>query len=418
MIYLFSSGSRELYRRDVLDACRYPEGHLMRLRYSENYVPDPVKRAPSLYLGERGLLIFADTPKQNSATTNSEGTSGSAAKASADFVFYPIRDIRVVDIHVIANLLFVDVELGRFVDYGPETDHTKEQEWNRGIRSLPNRPCPRGYPNEGHFFYVLDGAGIVYPTDEKLPQLAWRSVIERVNRSSLQNCVIFRILGFYRVGNWTDRIKAWAGRLGVKLAKSIYKDHGWREKFAEALASLDRVAESPISPSVKGADCIYEFKMGELVLLKLLFYRTKSVPELPETKTLTLCWDTKAFTSASSSDIHVRYRYNEDRILLACNRITEPTLSTVSLTQQTGNGLHELWSPQPTFVVRIRPPLLFLVLTLLLFALGLLFLNLTPQDFEPTPLNQVAWLSKFCKLIGMLLVICASWRYLRKFPLK
>ncbi len=55
--------------------------------------------------------------------------------------------------------------------------------------------------------------------------------------------------------------------------------------------------------------------------------------------------------------------------------ITEPTLSTVSLIQQNGNSAHELWSPQPTFVVRVRPPKMFLLLSLLLFGLGLLFLE-------------------------------------------
>jgi hypothetical protein len=64
MVYLFSSTSRELYKRNVLDACCYPESHVLRFRYSEHNIQPSVKSSPNLLLQENGLVIFADPPTE------------------------------------------------------------------------------------------------------------------------------------------------------------------------------------------------------------------------------------------------------------------------------------------------------------------------------------------------------------------
>jgi hypothetical protein len=432
MIYLFSSSSRGLYVQDVLDACCYPEEHVMRLRYSESYVSDAVKRSPALMLGETGLFVFADLDSSSAADATAVETEPKGL--SKDFRFFPIREIQIVDVRLIADALLVDVKLGRFLNYGPETEVGKENEWNKEIKALPERPCPPGSPDEGYFFYLHAGPPINYSTKEKRDQLSWRSVIERINHSSLREAVTFRIIGFYRVGRWRDRIKAFLGQQAARLAKSIYEDNGWREKAAEFLASFGRVAEAKISPVVKGADCMYRFGMGELILLKLLFYRSRSAPMVGGT--LTVRADKQAFTSTSKDQIRVQFRYNEERVFLLCNRITDPVLSSVGILQEETDQKRPP-TPQPLFTIRVNPSRVFLGLTLVSFGVGLLFLNLTPQDatsglntaisflsahsglnWAAMILTKLSWLANFPRVIGTMLVIYASWRYLRKFPLK
>lgn len=112
-----------------------------------------------------------------------------------------------------------------------------------------------------------------------------------------------------------------------------------------------------------------------------------------------------------------RYRYNEQRILLGCSRVTDPTLSTLRLVQKVAND-GETWSPQPAFIIRIKPSRLLLFFVAVLFGMGLILLNLGPADLQVVGLRHADLIYKICKVIGLLLIIIASYRYLRKFPLK
>ena len=116
MVYLFSSNYRPLYAKDVLDGCCYPEGHVMRLRYSEAYVPEAVRRAPALMLRERGLLIFADMETFQTDTSGEPATKDPKRPLPpVDFRFYPIREIDIVEVRLVCDILLVDVKLGKFV---------------------------------------------------------------------------------------------------------------------------------------------------------------------------------------------------------------------------------------------------------------------------------------------------------------
>jgi hypothetical protein len=400
MIYLFSSNARGLYVRDVLDACCYPEGHVMRLRYSEAYFSEAVKHSPATAVGKKGLVVFADIESPNIIGSEQVVAPKTVSNTSAtDFRFYPIREIEIVGACLIADVLLVDVRLGSFVNYGTETDFSRESEWNNEIKALPQRPHPPESKIAGYFFYLHDGPGIQYSTTESREQLAWRSVIERINRSSLRDAITFRVIGFYRVGRF--------------------------------LASFGRTTELKISPTVTGRDCVYSFRMGELILLRLLFYRTRSAPEVRGS--LIVRADKQAFTSTSKDQIDVQFRYNEERILLLCNRITDPVLSCLSILEKQ-DELHSPPASHPLFTIRVSPPTGFLFITAVLFAFGLLFLNLTAQDTATLRTTLASFFAAYhvfgwagdaavklltqTRWVGTLLVMLASWRYIRKFPLK
>src|SRR5277367_6101980 len=101
MLYLFSSTSRELYKRNVLDGCCYPEGHVLRFRYSDKFVQDLVKENPNRLLREKGLMIFADSQAKNQQIAGSGPTGPSdSTVGSSEFRFYPIREVTIQNIHL------------------------------------------------------------------------------------------------------------------------------------------------------------------------------------------------------------------------------------------------------------------------------------------------------------------------------
>jgi hypothetical protein len=418
MIFVFSSASKDLYKQDVLDTCCYPERHVMRFRYSERLVPEQIRCAPALLVGEKGLITFASL---GNISTHPAGGSGTSARP-ADFVFLPIRECSVVDARMEAGILVLDLSLGLFVNYGEASAVTASGQWDAAIKSHRDRPRPSANPTEG--FFVYQDHGIQYAVSPRNDDRAWKSVIERINRSELANCVTFRVVGFYRLGVMSAAARAVAARMCLWLAKRVWGLGQWRQGLARVLSSFPRSAESRVLPSITGADCIYRFPMGDTILLKLFFYHAEE--QAAPTRLLRLIIDPRAAT-ASRSEFYLRSRYDEARVLLSCARVTDPTYSALSMVQGASNTTDaqtQVWAPQPTFITLVKAPFLFLPTTVALFALGLLLLNLTAADLQPLAAaapQAAQWMvpiSKFPRIVGTLLVISASWRYLRKFPLK
>jgi hypothetical protein len=373
MIYIFSSAYYELFKQNVLNASCYPDGQVMRLRYDAKYVHQSIRNQPSSINGKVALLVFAEGAIENTATKDSSG------EPLRDYRFFPIRACRISAADKKADIFILDVKLDGFLDYqdGPQA---RDSIWDDHIKKSPDRPWPKHFqksdPAEG--FYVFYGDDLPSVSDERGVEVAWRSLVERLNGSELRDCITFRVLGFYR-------------GLGSK--------------------------ERPILPEVTGADAIYRFRSAETVVLKILLYGDAN--RKGGTKTLKLEFDSKAFTSASVPAVLVNSHYNEERILLPCARTTDPVITSVGLIQadpKTG-----VWSPQPTFLVEVAPRSSYLFFVVVLFALSFLLINLGKFSDLWTTIN---WrdvgsvLDHLAKPVGGVLFLVASWLYLRKFPLK
>jgi hypothetical protein len=374
MIYIFSSAYYELFKQNVLNASCYPDGQVMRLRYDAKYVHQSIRNQPSLINGKGALLVFAEGAIENSAAKDTAG------KPLRDYRFFPIRRCTISAADKKADIFILDVKLNGFLDYqdGPQA---RDSIWDEHIKKSPDRPWPKNLrqsdPAEG--FYVFSGDDLPSVSDERGVEVAWRSLVERLNSSELRDCITFRVLGFYRFG------------LGSK--------------------------ERSILPEVTGADAIYRFRSAETVVLKILLYGDAN--RKGATKTLKLEFDPKAFTSASVPALLVNSHYDEERILLPCARTTDPVITSVGLIQadpKTG-----VWSPQPTFVVEVAPRGSYLFLVVVLFALSFLLINLGKFSDLWTTINwrdAGSVLDHLAKPIGGVLFLVASWLYLRKFPLK
>ena len=256
------------------------------------------------------------------------------------------------------------------------------------IKSHTNRPYPKGLRDvEGRYVYRASSLTTTSGSGEAEPEMAWRSVVDRLNQSELHECVTYHVRGFYRSPRWP---------------LSIF----WPERR--------------VSPTVKGPDAVYRFHTGETILVKVLLYGQAN--SSASGKAIKIDFDTKSFTSASVTKIPIHSRYNEERVLLPCVRGTEKVISALSLVP-TGDET-TIWAPHPSFVVSISPPGGYLLGVAALFALAFFVANtsaLTDYRFlwdGSLKTDLIGSLNKLTKPIGSLLFLAGTWFYLRKFPLK
>ena len=422
MVYLFSSTSRELYKRNVLDACCYPEGHVLRFRYSEHNIQPSVKSSPNLLLRENGLVVFADVPTEHEGSGPSKDSSSAG---QSEFHFYPIREVRIVRVRWTAGLLFVDAKLGRFVNY--ESCIRNEDGWNDAIKQLLDHPRPGPAGATTFFIYWSPSDAFAYSTLEHQPQRAWRSVIDRINESSLRESITYRVSGFYYVQGARARAKDWVRNRRAALARAVQSSDRFQNWLGNLLTPESESAAKVIKPIYADGNCIYRFKTGRSVILRVLFYR-KTEKTFSDT-ILKLVWDRQIFSSASKDELRIQSRYDQEEIFLTCSRLSERTLSTLRIVQA-GNSDDKAWASQPSFVVQVAPPTGYVFLVCIVFGLGLLLLNTSSADlnaylgpYRATLTSHLSpsivfWAVRFVKPLGTLFWIGATWLFLRKFPLK
>jgi hypothetical protein len=288
---------------------------------------------------------------------------------ASDFEFIPLRHGVIVESGFEAGFLFVDVKLGNFVDYdavGTNLRHT----WNACIQEYTNHPKPKGGPSEG--FYIYREAPLRMSLIARSQDSAWLSVVRQLSTTPLADCVTYRVLGFYKTTGWTHDI-ARACSHGLSLINFWHFDF-----ITRVVRRLKEFEERPIRPRSRGSDCWYELPMGGSVILRLIFYRDSDPPK--PTRKLLLEFDKTAFTSSSERTFSVENRYDNIRAMLSCARISDPTYTTLSIVQSTVVADVEVWAAEPSFTVLIGPPAGFLLLTVLVFGVGLFLLNMTAAD--------------------------------------
>jgi hypothetical protein len=383
MMFIFSSTHYELFKQNILNACCYPAGHLMRVRYEEKYVPTCLGAKPQNSLvGKTGVFVYAEGAEKNKEPGD---------HPNLDYRFYPIRRCKIKHAQNVAGIIMLDLELLDFVDYGE--DNSLEDDWDASIKRHKNRPflkAPGNATSVSTGFYVYGSDDLPGLDISRTDEQAWRSVIDRVNRTELASCVTYRVTGFFRMNDW----------LGI-----------WRLK-----------PESRITPSLARPDPIYPFRTGETILMKLFFYGQANKDA--KDKVLKLKFDTKTFTSASKENLPIDGRYNEERILLPTVRGTDSVMSALSITQGDAGNTDGIWAPQPSFVISVRPPWFLVAGIVVSFTIAFLLASVSKfEDLSflrciPGSAFLTTCLNPFPRVFGAFFFLCASWQYLRKFPLK
>src|SRR5262245_39149561 len=135
MFYLFSSDSEKRYKRNVLDILCYPETQIFRFRYHVNHVGPSIQRLASdpksdskleKEWGRKAVTVYAETTEQ---------------VPNRKFRFYPTREVEILRVQVIGNVYYVDVKLGRFIDYA-NCEGDCLQLFGNSISQLSSYPLP------------------------------------------------------------------------------------------------------------------------------------------------------------------------------------------------------------------------------------------------------------------------------------
>src|SRR6266496_3648154 len=131
MFYLFSSDSTPRYKTDILDVLCYPQGHIFRFRYQDQYISDELKQlvsAPRLPRNKSGIIVYAEH--------ETKGTY-------REFCFYPVRQVTIERIFVKGSVYYVDFRLGAFLDYGRgKNAKQKKLEYQGKLNALGFHPLP------------------------------------------------------------------------------------------------------------------------------------------------------------------------------------------------------------------------------------------------------------------------------------
>lgn len=138
-MFIFSSTHYDLFKQNILNACCYPEGQLMRVRYEENYVPAHLRGQPKVsFVGKNGVFVYAEGAEKNKESGNNQ---------DLDYRFFPIRRCKIRQAQNVAGIVILDLELQQFLDYGD--DNTREKLWDSVIKQNQNRPHLRNPVSDG-----------------------------------------------------------------------------------------------------------------------------------------------------------------------------------------------------------------------------------------------------------------------------
>jgi hypothetical protein len=324
MFYLFSSDYEPRFKRNVLDVLCYPENHIFRFRYHIYHVPPEIQKwstggelpAKLKEVGTKGLSIYAETAGEIPNKT---------------FHFYPLREVEIIRIQVLGNIYYIDMRLGRFINYfseGQDKAHAQLKKLQDAIKQTSFYPLPQltkkpdseekqgltwrkdgqlgpydgapGFTNQGYFFLNMPsaGCGIKYALGQSGNPRAWESVVEILSAApSMQSSLFYLVEGFYRK----------------------------RKKYLNLFGAYE---ESLIEPKDDDWDTRYPLKMGTSVILKLLFFRSSKAPRISD-QSLEVKTDGDAFAGFSQKQIPILSRYNEERILIACKRVFDSIFAPI-----------------------------------------------------------------------------------------
>jgi hypothetical protein len=364
MFYLFSSDSTPRYKTDILDVLCYPERHIFRFRYQDQYVSDEVKQLVGKKKppkNESGIIIYAEVQSKG---------------PYREFDFYPIRQVTIERVFVKGSIYYVDFRLGAFVDYGRGAQAEKSKsEYQTNLNALKLHPLPLLQEDETHkwgkvwdiasktitdyddksaekqlthgyylSYEVKSSLGEVLGTDP----IVWESVVNTLSRSpSMKSSLFFLISGFYRV-----RRRWRVGKHRETLIESF--DDGWNTK--------------------------YPFPMGKRVVLKLLFYRPEDSPNIYPQR-LAVNVDKDVLAGISQQEILVQSHYNEERVELAFKRVFDSVLSALSIEYKPDEnaGSQKVLTPHPFFVINVTVPKRILIFIMLGLLLAPFLLTLSPD---------------------------------------
>lgn len=128
-IYLFTTSTVSLYKRDLLNVCCFPDGWRIEFGYKKGYVPEKLRSNPKEALvGHPSVIIFCEPLDE----------------AGVYYRYHPVRKARILDTRRdLDESLTLTLELGEAFNYFADEHVHRIDAFQKFIDESPDRPRTR-----------------------------------------------------------------------------------------------------------------------------------------------------------------------------------------------------------------------------------------------------------------------------------
>jgi len=379
LFYTSAEDNRPTYRRGILDALCYPEGHILQYSYRlRNIHPDlRPRQAGTVGAPLSGVIVFVDVEY---ITSDKPTVPPSFARVT----YFPLRRVSIAGFPSLkAGQQLAERErtsyflrLGEFVEYNATEN---ESQWNAKIAAFdPVRFFQGKIPQ----YFVVPGKDVLSSSSNA--QTAWEDVVTTLAKSARLNRATFLRIG-----------------------------------------SLQEVGRNEnILPRAFAEERVYEVRPGRIYRLNFSLFESGTQPgSRPET--------VARIRSSSSGFLQVDQSYqsavsgiSERSALIACKRTTEETISVLSI--EVGDSKEAIVNaPNPNLLVRLSLPNYILKAFVILIFLGGFLVSLDDKVVSEMSLLFGDFVTKYpefwtlcCKLAGAACLAVAGWLTFRELPSK
>src|SRR5271157_3424303 len=177
LVFLFSSvpPDRPNYKRGVLNALCYPDGHILEVSYKSSYLDPRLANNLEGLVNKRAVFVFIDY----------KGT---------DHNFVPVRYATILSCgpresskEILGRTrIYIRIELNQLI---PQND-----QWDAFIKKIPNRPKV-WHEGTKDYYFVLQHAGPAHVSSELSQADIWNDLVERVSAADVLNDCTFLATG-------------------------------------------------------------------------------------------------------------------------------------------------------------------------------------------------------------------------------
>jgi hypothetical protein len=378
LFYTTAEDNRPTYRRGILDALCYPQGHLLEYSYRIRNINPNLRKSGKDAAGAsaRGAIVFVDSE-------HGAWEKGPERKDFGRVIYFPLRYVKIVkappwksselDGGERVNYL---LELEEFVDYDGSVNGSQ---WNEKLVAFDSLRAFRGGIPE---YFVVPALDIL--TTSKNPRTGWENAVTAVSKSSrLSNAIFMRIGSLQEVGK-----------------------------------------NKEIVPQTISDQRVYELTPGRVYRLNFSLFQSATASRSKPEAIVSIRSSTSGLLQVDQSYQSAVSGISERSALVACKRTVEETLSVVSI--EVGDTAQTIVnSPNPNLFV--RPSLSKAIkvgFVMLIFAGGFL-VSLDDKVVSELSLFFGDFVTKypefwvlFWKLVGAACLGWAGWLAFRKLPSK
>ena len=379
LFYTGAEDNRPTYRRGILDALCYPEGHILQYSYRLHNVHPDLRPPEAGAVGAptSGVIVFVDV-EYGAADKSASGPT------FARVTYFPLRRVSVARFPSLkAGQLLAERErasyflrLGEFVEYAASE---KESQWHAKIAAFDSARAFRG---EIPQYFVVPGRDVLSSSNNA--QTAWEDVVTALAKSArLSRATFMRIGCLQEVGKFED-----------------------------------------ILPRTFAEETVYELRPGRVYRLNFSLFESGIQPR---SRSETVA----RIRSSSSGVLQVDQPYqsavsgiSERSALIACKRTTEETVSVLSI--EVGDAAEVIVNaPNPNLLVRLSLPGYILKMFVILIFFGGFLVSLDGKVVSEMSLLFGDFVTKYpefwtlcCKLAGAACLAVAGWLTFRELPSK